>query len=327
MHPQGQNPVKVQSQALKGSHPARTPLVLIHDGGGTTFGYWLLGHLQRDVWALHNPHFWSGQPWEGGIDAMARHYIGLIFDAGIRGPILLGGWSLGGYLSIVMSRLLAERHEHADITISGLLLIDSPYHTPWAKNGESMDRFPEPVLPSLPPLVKTSFKHCDKMLPSWVLPTWDGPFCGGQESRITAGGRTFQVKCGMIPHKPTDSDWVIVNRQRCPLHHEPAEPSSPPPAILVRCNQYENPVNPSEHPCRVDKYRGDPLLGWEQSYHRFIKAVIDVDSGHYGLFNAYNREQVVNTALDMLESLEAVESSSTGSMKDCEPSLSQPAVI
>lgn len=68
-----------------------TPLILIHDGGGTTFGYFSLGSLHRDVWAIHNPHFFTAEPWEGGMEEMARYYIGLIESAGIEGSVLLGG--------------------------------------------------------------------------------------------------------------------------------------------------------------------------------------------------------------------------------------------
>jgi hypothetical protein len=69
----------------------RTPLVLIHDGGGTTFSYFILGNLHRDVWAIHNPKFFTAELWEGGMDEMARHYISLLQKAGISGTIFLGG--------------------------------------------------------------------------------------------------------------------------------------------------------------------------------------------------------------------------------------------
>jgi pimeloyl-ACP methyl ester carboxylesterase len=89
MFPGGPNPSKIQS-ATGGS---LAPLVLIHDGGGTTFSYFFLGNLNRDVWVIHNPHYWSGEKVEGGIDAMAKSYITLIRNAGLRGKIFLGGAS------------------------------------------------------------------------------------------------------------------------------------------------------------------------------------------------------------------------------------------
>lgn len=90
MFPGGPNPFKLQS--APGSQ--KTPLVLIHDGGGTTFAYFFLGNMKREVWALHNPNYWDSKKWEGGLDEMAKHYIVLIRNAGIRGKIYLGGESI-----------------------------------------------------------------------------------------------------------------------------------------------------------------------------------------------------------------------------------------
>lgn len=86
------NPTQVQyaPRRLAAEARKRVPLVLIHDGGGTVFGYHALGDLERDVWALHNPRLFSGEPWES-MDEMAEHYIGLLVKAGIRGHIMLGG--------------------------------------------------------------------------------------------------------------------------------------------------------------------------------------------------------------------------------------------
>lgn len=84
------NPAQVQFAPRFQQKPS-TPLVLIHDGGGTTFSYFTLGSLRRSVWAIHNPNFFTAEQWEGGMDEMARHYIGLMYDAGISGTIILGG--------------------------------------------------------------------------------------------------------------------------------------------------------------------------------------------------------------------------------------------
>lgn len=85
-----QNPVLVQTAPPR-QYGYLRPLVLIHDGGGTVFGYFGLGSLGRKVWAIHNPRFATAEPWEGGIEEMADHYIKLMERAGIRGSILLGG--------------------------------------------------------------------------------------------------------------------------------------------------------------------------------------------------------------------------------------------
>jgi hypothetical protein len=78
-------------QAAPSFRQGNAPLVLIHDGGGTTFGYHCLPSLQRTVYAIHNPHFYSGRPWPGGIPAMARIYIELIRSNIPAGEFILGG--------------------------------------------------------------------------------------------------------------------------------------------------------------------------------------------------------------------------------------------
>ena len=73
---------------LEGDAP---PLVLIHDGGGTVVSYFHMGSLDRDVYAIPNPHFDSGDPWEYGLPEMARAYSGFIKSEIRSGQILLGG--------------------------------------------------------------------------------------------------------------------------------------------------------------------------------------------------------------------------------------------
>jgi hypothetical protein len=87
MFPGGPNPTPIQTAKTS----SKLPLVLLHDGGGTTFGYFFLNDLGRNVWAVHDPHYWDATKWEGGMDQMARHYITLIQNAGVRGKIILGG--------------------------------------------------------------------------------------------------------------------------------------------------------------------------------------------------------------------------------------------
>lgn len=41
---------------------ASTPLLLLHDGGGTTFPYHCLPPLPRALYGIHNPRFESGGP-------------------------------------------------------------------------------------------------------------------------------------------------------------------------------------------------------------------------------------------------------------------------
>jgi Thioesterase domain len=85
------------------------PLVLIHDGGGTTFSYQCLGSLQRTVYGIRNPRFYSGRAWAGGIAAMARVYADLIRSVVTSGKVLLGGRFMHAYQS-ARQPLLTEKN-------------------------------------------------------------------------------------------------------------------------------------------------------------------------------------------------------------------------
>jgi pimeloyl-ACP methyl ester carboxylesterase len=91
MFKDGPNPSLVQSTPPSKCENPPSPLVLIHDGGGTTFSYFTLGDLHREVWAIHDPRYWDSKPWEGGVEEIAGHYIKLMQMAGINGDILMGG--------------------------------------------------------------------------------------------------------------------------------------------------------------------------------------------------------------------------------------------
>jgi hypothetical protein len=66
-------------------------LILIHDGGGTTVSYYFLGSLDRAVYGIRNPRFYSGEVWEHGLLEMGRVYADLVRSAVPSGRILLGG--------------------------------------------------------------------------------------------------------------------------------------------------------------------------------------------------------------------------------------------
>jgi hypothetical protein len=66
-------------------------LILIHDGGGTTVSYYYLGSLDRAVYGIRNPRFYSGEVWEHGLLEMGRVYADLIRSNVPSGRILLGG--------------------------------------------------------------------------------------------------------------------------------------------------------------------------------------------------------------------------------------------
>ncbi|TPX18300.1 uncharacterized protein E0L32_011798 [Thyridium curvatum] len=122
------NPNLVQDPMPGTAASRATPLVLFHDGGGTVFSYYLLEDLGRPVYGIANPRFYSGEPWEGGLPEMARHYIGYIREAVPPGPVLVGGWSLGGLLALEVAGQLERDRDYA---VAGILMVDSICPLKW----------------------------------------------------------------------------------------------------------------------------------------------------------------------------------------------------
>lgn len=86
-----QNPTLVQ--LASSSQQDAAPLILTHDGGGTTFSYHCLPPLDRTVYAIHNPRFYSGRRWANGIPEMAKVYLELIRSVVPSGSLIVGGES------------------------------------------------------------------------------------------------------------------------------------------------------------------------------------------------------------------------------------------
>ncbi|KAF6834479.1 thioesterase domain-containing protein [Colletotrichum plurivorum] len=319
------NPLQVQF-APPNQRQRKLPLVLIHDGGGTSFAYFLLESLHRDVWAIHNPHYHTGEAWPGGMVQMARHYIGLMLMAGITGPVILGGWSLGGLLSLTISQILAKR-PRSRLSIAGLLLVDSPYHTPWSELALPTS---EPDLGDVPDLVRRCFANCDRLLGGWKLLPWDGDALDGADVSVAVGGDKFRLRRGQVLLKGVDSGaggWrtVETRRSEAAVRAPPSPPPSPPqqlqqqqlvtppPGVLVKCVQWCPGREGAEHPCQVDLDRDETVLGWESGDHvEFIKAVIEADAHHYNVFDLSKISQVtkhINDGLEILESIHASEPS------------------
>nr|WJZ49100.1 non-reducing polyketide synthase [Calonarius rufo-olivaceus] len=102
--------------------PGRMPLLLIHDGGGTAFAYYSLGNLDRTVIGIHCPGLQEGQ----GIPsvheatkeyaAIARQYLKQNCPG--YSKLLVGGWSLGGTISLTMAALFPD-------LVAGVVTIDT----------------------------------------------------------------------------------------------------------------------------------------------------------------------------------------------------------
>ncbi|KAG6116123.1 hypothetical protein E4U13_002086 [Claviceps humidiphila] len=334
MYPGGPNPTQIQfippNRAI--ANPRPPPLVLLHDGGGTTFSYFLLGSLGRDVWAVHNSRYFTGDAWEGGMEQMVLVYLDGLVKEGIRGEIMLGGWSLGGFLSLAMAHQIAKNPERYPFSVAGLLLIDSPYHIARSKISQPHSKAP---LGNVPDLVRTAFEHCDAMLQQWDLPRWSGTE-GAQETDLeVSGGQRFKLQRSEVLYKPatggaktwstirtgtltstevstTEAPTTNVNVLNAASAPEDVViPGSPPPAVLIRCTQFakRSPEISSNYPCLVDLNRNEKLLGWEGRYPEFIKAVIDVDADHYRLFDRTHMERMEDVTarlawgMDILDAL------------------------
>jgi hypothetical protein len=106
------NPARLQDAPITARNA--TPLFLLHDGGGTIFNYFLLGELDRAVYGIHDPKFYTDDGWKGGLDEMARLYVTLIESVVQSGPILLGGkyklhvHKQGPTLKFSLNRLVAR---------------------------------------------------------------------------------------------------------------------------------------------------------------------------------------------------------------------------
>lgn len=85
------NDCLTQVQFAPDNLQSEVPLVLIHDGGGLSVSYCYLDSLNRDVYGLQNPHFYSEEPWKDGVPEMGQVYAKMIQSAVSSGPILLGG--------------------------------------------------------------------------------------------------------------------------------------------------------------------------------------------------------------------------------------------
>jgi hypothetical protein len=82
---------RLDTLRLRG-HASHIPLILIHDGGGTIFEYYMLGPLYRRTYGIPNPYFHDGgSPPAGGVPQLAKEYAEAIQATIRNGPILIGG--------------------------------------------------------------------------------------------------------------------------------------------------------------------------------------------------------------------------------------------
>ncbi|WYZ46602.1 hypothetical protein EsH8_IX_000827 [Colletotrichum jinshuiense] len=281
-----------------------TPLFLMHDGGGTTFAYHCLSPLDRAVFGIANPRFHSGVPWAGGLPEMAAAYLQMIrytvtkghefpalapysysSAAGADGKtrrrrkILLGGWSLGGLLSLEIARQLGPHDD--DIEVVGLVMVDSVYPVwpegsrakiAWFADGDDETEGKNQKL------AKRAMKMARGVVKQWKMPR-----CGAAPPPPApaprANGGEAESGTGPEEEKEIEKDFYGSREDM-----ETAEIvwERPPRAVLVRA---KDPVPmPTEGISSVDVYRGDEKLGWEGYCPGFVEKSLETQGNHFDMF-------------------------------------------
>ncbi|KAI1439581.1 Alpha/Beta hydrolase protein [Annulohypoxylon stygium] len=151
------------------------PLVLIHDGGGTTINYYFLEDLNRHVWGISNERLVEDSAWPGGINQMAEVYADLIQAELPHGPLILGGWSIGGIIALEMAKALAG---NTDFRVLGVVMIDT-FH-PLARDiGISQDttaiEWGEATTEESKQITLKSIRNCTKFAQKWGRDSLNGP--------------------------------------------------------------------------------------------------------------------------------------------------------
>lgn len=249
-------------QLVTGTNPSAVPLVLIHDGGGTVDSYRALGPFDCDCWAISDPRFEDGRPWQGGMREMARNYLNLIKERVPQKNILLGGWSFGGLLSVELACMLEQDQ---DLQVVGLILIDTPYACIGDRTLHEVMYSDMPELPGVPPRTRrriySSIQRAREMMFHWQEPMMNEP----PESR-------HQDDEG----SPIPSQTI---RRRAKL----------PPAVLLRASEFiKTQSSPTQSVSVVDSCRQNPTLGWDEYRQSFIDMVWNVPGSHYSLFESRN---------------------------------------
>ncbi|MGH9825321.1 MAG: thioesterase domain-containing protein, partial [Blastocatellia bacterium] len=104
---------------------SRRPIFLVHQVNGLCLEYFRLApHLGLDqpVYGFQSRGLDEGEEPYYALEEMASHYLDDLYSVQTKGPFLIGGYSVGGFVAFEMARrLLAAGHQ-----IALLALIDSP---------------------------------------------------------------------------------------------------------------------------------------------------------------------------------------------------------
>ncbi|KAI1489969.1 Alpha/Beta hydrolase protein [Biscogniauxia mediterranea] len=259
------------------------PLILLHDGGGTTFSYHCLYPIGRTVYGIQNARLDEGGYWEGGIPGMVRHYIKLIEKILPQGgDILIGGWSLGGLLSIEMVSQLAARPPTSTrprFNVLGMIFIDSIYpkrlnlmrDMPGAEEQPVVKTPEELRAMSLREKVDLNMTHARLMVARWEMPDWTG-----REHLIppTVLLRAKEFVSTRAEDKNNNSHDGESEEQ------DDNERGREAHTVDVAANGKPRSF--------VDYTREFRLLGWDEygtTGGKFIQKVVDIDGHHFSIFH------------------------------------------
>ena len=259
--------IQQEQKPYKGGKPA-TPIFLIHDGGGTTFAYHCMNTLDRYIFGIGNPYFYSPETFDGSLAELGELYAGWIKTAvSKRGfpirrandgriQIYLGGWSLGGMLSLEVAKRLADDE---NIKVAGILMVDSIYPGGFRElfKRESPEEPPEEGLSKNEMLSRRCMTQARRMVGGWEVPVWDGEHAGTR-----------------------------------------------PKSVLLQATQY---VPTGADPFRIhglDKYRETKELGWCEYDKNMFTQVFPVEGHHFDMFTFDRVDEttkVIKRALERLD--------------------------
>ncbi|KAI1260296.1 alpha/beta-hydrolase [Xylariaceae sp. FL1019] len=224
------------------------PLILLHDGGGTTFNYHCLYPIGRTLYGIQNSHLDEGGYWDSGVSGMAAHwYIKLIESVLPKGgDILLGGWSFGGHLSLEVAWQMLNQPTNSTrpkYRVLGMVFIDSICPKEIFEDRNKHVISDEPVLKSPEELkdmvlrdkVFLNMANARAMIKRWKMPDWN--------SRL----------------------------------------SEIPPTIMLRAKEFVGDGTEV-----VDHHRDSRFLGWDRYLDdggAWIKDIVDLDGHHFNIFD------------------------------------------
>jgi len=119
-------------------HGSKPPLFFVHPIGGNILCYYELSRYlgsEQPFYGLQSPGLNGECEPYTRVEDMAAHYIESLLIIQPRGPYLLGGWSMGGFVALEMAQQLQRQGDKVAL----LAILDSP--DPVSRSGIDDDDF------------------------------------------------------------------------------------------------------------------------------------------------------------------------------------------